>query len=93
MPVPGAEISGFIRPLPSAVTGPRLEDEEIMSASEVLPTVNEARTCLLHTNRAAGGAHIARGVHSQDACLADIIYDGNNTLGSVQPSLEGSTRN
>ena len=29
--VPGAEISGFIRPLPSAVTGPRLLKEAIVS--------------------------------------------------------------
>jgi hypothetical protein len=29
--VPGALISGFIRPLPSAVTGPRLLDEAMVS--------------------------------------------------------------
>ena len=29
--VPGAVISGFIRPLPSAVTGPRLLKEAIVS--------------------------------------------------------------
>ena len=36
VPVPGAVISGFIRPLPSAVTGPRLLKPAIVS----LPVVN-----------------------------------------------------
>lgn len=31
VPVPGAAISGFIRPLPSAVTGPRLLKEAMVS--------------------------------------------------------------
>ena len=31
VPVPGAEISGLIRPLPSAVTGPRLLKEAMLS--------------------------------------------------------------
>ena len=31
VPVPGAEISGLIRPLPSAVTGPRLLNPAIVS--------------------------------------------------------------
>jgi hypothetical protein len=33
VPVPGALISGFIRPLPSVVTGPRLLKEAIVSVS------------------------------------------------------------
>jgi hypothetical protein len=36
VPVPGAEMSGLIRPLPSAVTGPRLLNPAIVS----LPVVN-----------------------------------------------------
>ena len=39
---PGAEMSGFIRPLASTVTGPRLEDPAITSLMLVEPTVNEA---------------------------------------------------
>jgi hypothetical protein len=31
VPVPGAVISGFIRPLPSIVTGPRLLNEAMLS--------------------------------------------------------------
>ena len=31
VPVPGAQISGLIRPLPSAVTGPRLLKEAMVS--------------------------------------------------------------
>ena len=31
VPVPGAQISGLIRPLPSAVTGPRLLKEAMLS--------------------------------------------------------------
>jgi hypothetical protein len=31
VPVPGAVISGFMRPLPSAVTGPRLLKEAMVS--------------------------------------------------------------
>jgi hypothetical protein len=36
VPVPGAAISGLIRPLPSAVTGPRLLNPAIVS----VPVVN-----------------------------------------------------
>lgn len=31
VPVPGAEMSGLIRPLPSAVTGPRLLKDAMLS--------------------------------------------------------------
>jgi hypothetical protein len=35
VPVPGAEISGFRRKLPSAVTGPRLLKEAMLSVAVV----------------------------------------------------------
>jgi len=38
---PGAEISGFKRRLPSAVTGPRLLKKEIWFEELVAPTVTE----------------------------------------------------
>jgi hypothetical protein len=43
VPVPGAAISGLIRPLPSAVTGPRLLKPAIVSVPVVnAPTVYDA---------------------------------------------------
>ena len=43
VPVPGALISGLMRPLPSAVTGPRLLNPAIVSVPVVnAPTVYDA---------------------------------------------------
>ena len=39
---PGAEMSGLRRPLPSTMTGPRLEKLEIVSLEVVEPTENAA---------------------------------------------------
>ena len=41
-PTPGAEMSGFMRLLPSRVTGPRLLNEAIPSLLLVAPTVNDS---------------------------------------------------
>ena len=40
--MPGALMSGFTRPLPSAVAGPRLLPLLMLSLESVLPTVKES---------------------------------------------------